>query len=52
MPTQGGFTRLTADRMDGVLDGIGAAVDALGGAFTLRYATVAVAAVRTGAARG
>ena len=33
-----------------VLAGIGAAIDAVGGSFTMRYTTVAVTAARTGAA--
>lgn len=50
MPTLGLFTRLPQDRMAEILDGTGAAVDALGGSFTMRYTTVAVAATRAGAA--
>lgn len=48
MPTQGAFTRLPPDRLAEVLDGVGSAVDATGGSFTMRYATVAVTAARTG----
>jgi hypothetical protein len=33
-----------------LLAGIGAAIDAVGGSFTMRYTTVAVTAARTGAA--
>jgi SAM-dependent methyltransferase len=47
MPTQGLFTRLPPDKLTQVLEGVGAAIDALGGGFTMRYATVAVAATRT-----
>ncbi|MGW7255167.1 class I SAM-dependent methyltransferase [Streptomyces sp. NPDC054834] len=49
MPTQGAFTRLPPDKLAEVLDGVGAAIDAMGGSFTMPYATVAVAAARTGA---
>ncbi|MER5216574.1 class I SAM-dependent methyltransferase [Streptomyces sp. NPDC002838] len=47
MPTQGAFTRLPPDRLAQILDGVGAAVDAMGGSFTMPYATVAIAATRT-----
>jgi SAM-dependent methyltransferase len=47
LPTQGGFTRLPAAALDEVLAGIGAAIDAAGGAFTMHYATVVVTATRT-----
>ncbi|GHF46729.1 methyltransferase type 11 [Streptomyces morookaense] len=47
MPTAGAFIRLPPDRMTKVLDGLGAAIDAMGGGFTMDYTTVAVAAVRT-----
>ncbi|MFI9586178.1 class I SAM-dependent methyltransferase [Streptomyces sp. NPDC052236] len=50
LPTQGAFTRLPPDTLAQVLEGVGAAVDAMGGGFTMRYATVAVTAARTGAA--
>ncbi|MBT2406839.1 MULTISPECIES: bifunctional 2-polyprenyl-6-hydroxyphenol methylase/3-demethylubiquinol 3-O-methyltransferase UbiG [unclassified Streptomyces] len=49
MPTQGAFTRLPAASLTEVLEGVGAAIDAMGGRFTMRYATVVVAAARTGA---
>ncbi|GAA2314110.1 class I SAM-dependent methyltransferase [Streptomyces kunmingensis] len=48
MPTQGAFTRLPADRLAEVLQGTGAVIDAAGGSFAMRYATVAVTATRTG----
>ncbi|MEU9165473.1 class I SAM-dependent methyltransferase [Streptomyces sp. NPDC048424] len=48
MPTLGAFTRLPPDKMAEVLDGAGAAIDAMGGSFTMNYATVAISAVRTG----
>ncbi len=46
LPTLGAFTRLPPDRLTVLLDGVGAAVDELGGAFTMRYETVTVAARR------
>ncbi|GAA0460696.1 class I SAM-dependent methyltransferase [Streptomyces stramineus] len=46
LPTHGAFTQLPSDRLAEVLEGVGNAVDARGGSFTLRYATVAVTAVR------
>ncbi|GAA3220265.1 class I SAM-dependent methyltransferase [Streptomyces thermocoprophilus] len=49
LPTFGVFTRLPADRMGQVLDEVGALVDAAGGSVPVRYATLAVAAVREGA---
>ncbi|MEV5238016.1 class I SAM-dependent methyltransferase [Streptomyces cinnamoneus] len=49
MPTQAIFARLPADRLEEVLQGVGAAIDARGGGFTMGYTTVAVTAVRTGA---
>lgn len=48
MPTLGALTRLPPDALDQVLAGVGAAIDARGGGFTMPYATVAVTAVRTG----
>ncbi|WP_372666350.1 class I SAM-dependent methyltransferase [Amycolatopsis kentuckyensis] len=44
LPTTGGLTRLPSDALAGVLAGVGAAIDALGGGFTLSYSTLAVAA--------
>ncbi|MGX8903762.1 class I SAM-dependent methyltransferase [Streptomyces netropsis] len=49
MPTQGAFTRLPPDKLAEVLDFVGAAIDRMGGTFTMPYATVAVTATRTGA---
>ncbi len=46
MPTQGAFTRLPAEHLAEVLDVAGAAIDALGGSFAMRYTTVALTAVR------
>ncbi|MEU7280727.1 class I SAM-dependent methyltransferase [Streptomyces sp. NPDC045431] len=50
MPTLGAFTRLPPDKLAEVLEGVGAAVDARGGGFTMRYVTVAVTAVLDGGA--
>jgi hypothetical protein len=47
VPRFGGFSRLPAATQQALLAGIGAAVDALGGSFTMRYATVAASAART-----
>jgi SAM-dependent methyltransferase len=49
LPTQGSLTRLPADKLGQVLDGVGAAIDQLGGSFTLTYATIAVTAAQIGA---
>ncbi len=49
LPTQGAFTRVPQAALEEVLAGVGAAVDAVGGSFTMHYATVAVTAQRTGA---
>lgn len=46
MPTQGGLTRLPADTLAEVLDGVGRAIDAQGGAITVPYTTVAVTGIR------
>jgi SAM-dependent methyltransferase len=48
LPTHGDHTRLPQDKLNEVLAGIGAAIDALGGAFTMRYTTVVVTASRAG----
>jgi SAM-dependent methyltransferase len=42
LPTQGGHTQLPPDALAELMAGIGAAVDTLGGSFTMRYTTVAV----------
>lgn len=47
LPTLGALTQLQPDKMAKVLDGVGAAIDAMGGSFRMRYTTVAVAAART-----
>ncbi|MFI9809085.1 class I SAM-dependent methyltransferase [Streptomyces sp. NPDC052301] len=48
LPTQGAFTRLPQAQLQEVLAGVGAAIDAVGGDFTMHYATLVVAATRTG----
>jgi SAM-dependent methyltransferase len=48
LPTQGILTRLPSDKLAKVLEGVGVAVDAIGGSFTMSYTTVAVTAARTG----
>jgi SAM-dependent methyltransferase len=46
VPTFGGHSRLPADKRQELLAGLGAAVDAAGGSFTMGYATVAATAAR------
>jgi SAM-dependent methyltransferase len=46
VPTFGGHTQLPPARLEDLLAGIGAAIDAVGGNFTMRYTTVAVTAAR------
>jgi SAM-dependent methyltransferase len=46
MPTQGGLTLVPPAKLDELLAGIEAAIDAVGGSFTMRYATMVVTAVR------
>jgi SAM-dependent methyltransferase len=46
LPTSGGLTQLAPDELAQVLDGVGTAIDGLGGSFTMPYATVAVTATR------
>jgi SAM-dependent methyltransferase len=47
VPTFGGNNRLDTDTLDRLLAGIGAAVDAIGGHFTMGYTTVVGTAVKT-----
>ena len=47
VPTFGGLSRFPPAALQELLAGIGAAVDALGGSFTMGYATVAASAART-----
>jgi SAM-dependent methyltransferase len=46
LPTLGGLTQLPPDKLAQVQAGVGTAIDALGGSFTMRYTTVAVTAER------
>jgi SAM-dependent methyltransferase len=46
VPTSGGFARMPRAAQEEVLAGLGAAVDAAGGSFTMGYATLAVTAAR------
>jgi SAM-dependent methyltransferase len=48
VPTYGGNSRLPAARLAELLDATGAAIDALGGGFTMRYTTVVVTAATHG----
>jgi SAM-dependent methyltransferase len=48
LPTTGGLTQLRPDQLAEVLDAVGAAIDSLGGRFTMNYTTLAATAVRTG----
>jgi SAM-dependent methyltransferase len=50
LPTHGGHAQLPPAQLEELMAGIGAAIDASGGSFTMRYATVVVTAARTGAA--
>jgi SAM-dependent methyltransferase len=49
VPTAGNYQRLPPDKLEELLEGIGAAIDAVGGSFTMSYTAVVVTAVRTGA---
>jgi hypothetical protein len=51
VPTFGGYAQFPPVKQEDLLAGIGAAIDAAGGRFTMRYTTVAVTATRAGAAR-
>ncbi|MFI5959085.1 class I SAM-dependent methyltransferase [Cryptosporangium sp. NPDC051539] len=48
VPTSGGHSTLPPAQLDALLAGIGAAVDAMGGSFVLRYRTEALTTTRTG----
>ena len=50
LPTQGTLTWLPPDKVANVLEGVGSAVDAMGGSFTMSYTTVVVTAARAPAA--
>ena len=47
VPTHGGHSQLPPAKLETLLAGIAAAIDAVGGSFTMRYTTVVVTAVRT-----
>lgn len=47
LPTQGIFTQLPPDKLEAVLEGVGGAIDTLGGSVTMTYTTVAVTALRS-----
>ncbi|SEG84849.1 Ubiquinone/menaquinone biosynthesis C-methylase UbiE [Thermomonospora echinospora] len=49
IPTSALYSQLLPAQREEVLTGIGAAIDAFGGGFTMRYTTVVVTATRTGA---
>jgi hypothetical protein len=48
VPTMGPHTQLPPAALDNLLAGLGAAIDADGGSFTMQYTTVAVTAARNG----
>ena len=48
VPTSGGHSRFPRETLTELLDGLGAAVDAAGGAFTMDYTTLLITATRTG----
>jgi len=50
LPTFGGHRQFPPGQLEALLAGIGAAIDAAGGRFTMRYATMAATAVRAGTA--
>ena len=50
LPTFGGHSRFPPAKLEELLAGIGAAIDAAGGSFTMRCTTVVVTAARTDAA--
>lgn len=49
VPTFGGHSTFPPDTLQRLLDGVGAAIDAAGGGFTVSYTTVALTATRTAA---
>ena len=50
LPTSGALTQLPPDKLAEVLEDVGAAIDTMGGSFTMPYTTVAVTAARTSTA--
>ncbi len=49
VPTFGGASQMPPAKLQEILAGIGSAIDAMGGSFTMRYTTVVVTAARTSA---
>lgn len=49
VPTSGGHSRFPPGKLEELLAGIGAAIDAVGGSFTMRYTAVVATATRTDA---
>jgi len=47
LPTLGSLTQLTPEQQNQILEGVGDAIDAIGGTFTMHYATIAVTATHT-----
>ena len=47
LPTQATLTWFPSEKLAKVLEGVGAAIDAMGGRFTMSYTTVAIIAART-----
>lgn len=47
MPTTGGLTQLPAEQQSEILHAAGAAIDGLGGSFTMEYVTLAATGLRT-----
>jgi len=49
-PTSGGHSQFPPGKLEELLAGIGAAIDAVGGSFTMRYTTAVVTSARAGTA--
>jgi len=47
LPTLGSLTQLPPEQQSQILEGVGDAIDAIGGSFTMKYTTVAITATRT-----
>jgi SAM-dependent methyltransferase len=47
LPTLGSLTPLPSEQQAQILEGVGDAIDAVGGSFTMSYATIAITAIRT-----
>ncbi|MBR7835950.1 methyltransferase domain-containing protein [Actinospica durhamensis] len=52
VPTFGNSNVMPAEKLAALIDGLGAAIDELGGQFTMPYTTVAITAVRTAPTTG